>query len=96
MYQIWKLSYKIIHSITLLLPEWKQILADLKATVLMLLRDVSTRWNSTFHMLDVAIDKHKASDKLTGDKMNKVQELKLQEEEWEILEQLRDVLEMSG
>jgi hypothetical protein len=47
-------------------------------------------------MLDAAIDKHKASNELMGDKMNKVQELKLQEEEWEILEQLRDVLEMSG
>jgi hypothetical protein len=62
----------------------------------MLPRDVSTRWNSTFNMLDAALDKRKAINELTGDKKNKVRELELQEEEWEILEQLRDVLEVSA
>jgi hypothetical protein len=94
--QIRKLSYKIIHSTTLLLPEWKQILVDLKKTVSMLPRDVSTQWNSTFDMLDAAIEKCKAIDELTGEKKNKVQELELQEEEWEILGQLRDILEVSA
>jgi hypothetical protein len=50
-----KLSYKLIHSLTLLLLEWKWILAEHKLPVQIMLHDVSTRWNSTFNMLDFAL-----------------------------------------
>jgi hypothetical protein len=54
----------------------------------MLARDVSTRWNSTFHMLDVALNKQKAVNEIMKEKKNE-----LQDNKWEILEQLKDVLD---
>ncbi|KAG0698043.1 hypothetical protein DFH29DRAFT_810876 [Suillus ampliporus] len=60
-----KLAYKIIHSTTLLLPEWKEVLTELNLTVRIMPRDISTRWNSTFEMLDFAIEYRKAIDTIT-------------------------------
>ncbi|KAG2029753.1 hypothetical protein BDR03DRAFT_823117, partial [Suillus americanus] len=57
-----KLVYKIVHSSTFLLPEWKQKLIDLKLPVRVMPRNVSTRWNSTFDMLEFAIRYQQALD----------------------------------
>ncbi|KAG1846707.1 hypothetical protein C8R48DRAFT_616145 [Suillus tomentosus] len=51
-----KLAYKIIHSTTLLLPEWKEVLTELNLTVRIMPRDVSTHWNSMFDMLNFAVE----------------------------------------
>ncbi|KAG0703262.1 hypothetical protein DFH29DRAFT_786338, partial [Suillus ampliporus] len=53
-----KLAYKIIHSTTVILPAWRKILKDLKFTVMLMPRDVSTHWNSTLDMLEYAL-KHR-------------------------------------
>ncbi|KAG1889610.1 uncharacterized protein F5891DRAFT_965438 [Suillus fuscotomentosus] len=60
-----KLSYKIVHSLTLLLPEWKSILPELKLTVRIMPHDISTRWNSMFDMLEFALQYRKAIDTMT-------------------------------
>jgi hypothetical protein len=60
-----KLSYKPIHSSTLLLPEWKWILAEHKLPVRIMPCDVSTRWNSTFNMLDFALQYRRGIDAMT-------------------------------
>jgi hypothetical protein len=91
-FQVRRLSFKIVHSTTILLPTWKKLLAELKMTVSMLPRDVSTRWNSTFDMLDAAIEKRAAIDKITGDKENQLRDYELMEAEWKLLEELREVL----
>ncbi|KAG1777141.1 hypothetical protein EV702DRAFT_970247 [Suillus placidus] len=57
-----KLAYKMIHSMTLILPEWKLTLAELKLPERIMPRDVSTRWNSTFDMLLFAIEYRAAID----------------------------------
>jgi hypothetical protein len=54
--QLRKLAFKIIHSTTKLLPAWRDYLKELKLADRLMPRDVSTRWNSTFDMLNFAIE----------------------------------------
>jgi hypothetical protein len=55
-------------------------------------RDVSTRWNSTYDMLDFAVKHQEELDELTRDKA--LRKYEMAEEEWLIAKQLRDVLEV--
>jgi hypothetical protein len=55
-------------------------------------RDVATRWNSTFDMLNFAIDYRKAIDVISGDRDMELRQFELAEFEWKIATQLRDVL----
>ncbi|KAG1729541.1 hypothetical protein EDD22DRAFT_788839 [Suillus occidentalis] len=57
-----KLAFKIIHSTTILLPAWKEILKDLNLPQRIMPRDVSTRWNSTFDMLTFALEYQQVID----------------------------------
>jgi hypothetical protein len=55
-------------------------------------RDVSTRWNSTYDMLDFAVGYQSAIDDMTGDKSTNLRKYELDDGEWKIAEQLRDTL----
>ncbi|EIW54247.1 uncharacterized protein TRAVEDRAFT_81735, partial [Trametes versicolor FP-101664 SS1] len=65
-----KLAFKIVHSTTKLLPVWKELLAELGQPVVLIPRDVRTRWNSTFDMLDSCLKHQKALTQLCSDKSN--------------------------
>lgn len=58
-------------------------------------RDVATRWNSTYHMLEFALEYKEAVDAMTGDKALKLRSFELSEEEWGIAAELRDLLRVS-
>ncbi|KIL56936.1 hypothetical protein M378DRAFT_47886, partial [Amanita muscaria Koide BX008] len=60
-----KLAYKIVNSSTILLPAWVSTLKELDLDVRRLPRDVSTRWNSTFDMLNVALEYRAGIDAIT-------------------------------
>ncbi|KIL55578.1 hypothetical protein M378DRAFT_51177, partial [Amanita muscaria Koide BX008] len=60
-----KLAYKIVNSSTILLPAWTSTLQELDMEVKRLPRDVSTRWNSTFDMLNVALTYRAGIDSIT-------------------------------
>ncbi|KAJ3765326.1 hypothetical protein FB446DRAFT_628334, partial [Lentinula raphanica] len=51
LYKTRKIAYKIINSPTLLLSKWREQLSSTDFANRTLLRDVSTRWNSTHDML---------------------------------------------
>lgn len=92
--QIRALSFKIIHSTTRLLPVWKTTCERVGLPERLLPRDVRTRWNSTYEMLDAALKYKKAIDKMCGEKQNKLRELELTSEEWGYVRQLRGVLKV--
>lgn len=58
-------------------------------------RDVRTRWNSTFKMLQFALEHRKAVNELTGNQEYDLRGYELSKEEWVIVEQLCDVLKVS-
>ena len=57
-------------------------------------RDVTTRWNSTFDMLNFAIEYQAAIDKITGDRTTELRDLELNNADWKIAQQLRDTLKV--
>ena len=58
-------------------------------------RDVATRWNSTYDMLDFAVKYRNALDKMTSDRKNDLRRYEMDDNDWKLAEQLRNVLEVS-
>ena len=58
-------------------------------------RDVKTRWNSTYRLLTMALNYREAVDTITANRRLGLRQLELSEEEWVMLDQLRDVLKVS-
>ena len=58
-------------------------------------RDVTTRWNSTYDMLDFAVKYRNALDKMTSDRKNDLRRYEMDDNDWKLAEQLRNVLEVS-
>ncbi|GJF00150.1 hypothetical protein PsYK624_164290 [Phanerochaete sordida] len=89
-----KLSFSIIHSSTKVLPLWRRLLKSLKLVVRNMPRDIATRWNSMFTMLSFALKYQKVVDKLTGDREADLWNLKVDDDEWELVQQLHNVLQI--
>ncbi|TFY76524.1 hypothetical protein EWM64_g7487 [Hericium alpestre] len=87
-----KISYKIIHLTTKLLPAWKKTLSDLKMNEHIMPHDVFTRWNSMYDMLNFALKYKQALRAVVGDTALGLDAYELSVHEWNIMQQLRDVL----
>jgi hypothetical protein len=59
----------------------------------MMPRDVSTRWNSMYDMLNFTIDYRTAIDSISSNRELNLRKYELQDKEWEIAEALRDTLQ---
>ena len=81
-------------STMIILPQWFTTLEDLNLDQRMMPRDVTTRWNSTYDMLEFACDYREAIDSITGNQKMKLRQYELSEEDWEIATKLRDVLKV--
>lgn len=77
------------------LPAWNKTLEELKLERRVLPRDVRTRWNSTFRLLKVALEYKEAVDRITGDKKLGLRKFEIGEDEWAMVKQLAEVLEVS-
>jgi hypothetical protein len=60
----------------------------------MMPRDVITRWNSTFEMLDFAVKYRIPIDEITSSRDLNLCKYELQDKEWEDAETLRDTLKV--
>jgi exoribonuclease II len=94
-WQLRKVAFAIKNSTTILLPEWFSILRNLNTAEKMIPRDVSTRWNSTFDMLDFAVEHITAINTITADRDMNLRKYELSEGDWAIARQLRDVLKVT-
>jgi hypothetical protein len=89
-----KVAFAIKNSTTIILPQWFTVLQDLELAERMMPRDVSTRWNSTFDMLDFAVEHITAINAITSNRDMKLRQYELSEDEWDVARQLRDVLKV--
>ena len=94
MLKLRKLAFKIVHSTTILLPEWKKCLEDLKLSVRIMPCDVSTRWNSMHDMLLFAIKYRQAIDAMTKERKHGLRAYEMTDEEWVIVGHLHDTLKV--
>ena len=60
----------------------------------MMPRDVTTRWNSTYDMLEFAVKYREALELITGNQRMKLRQYELTEEDRKIVTQLHDVLKV--
>jgi hypothetical protein len=80
------MAFTIKNSTIIILPEWYKTLEELALKERIMPRDVSTRWNSTFDMLDI--------DAISGDRDMKLQRFEMGNGEWELAIQLRNMLKV--
>ena len=60
----------------------------------MMPHNVTTCWNSTYDMLEFAVEYCEALESITGNQRMKLRQYELTEEDWKIVTQLRDVLKV--
>ncbi|KAF5366396.1 hypothetical protein D9758_009756 [Tetrapyrgos nigripes] len=87
------LSFSLIHSTTIGLPQWRAACICNHLPNRIIPRDVRTRWNSTFDMLEFVLKYQKAVDDITGNKDLPYRKHELTSVEWQVLKDLCYVLQ---
>jgi hypothetical protein len=87
--------FNLKNSSTILLPAWYKTLSAHGLPPRMMPRDVPTRWNSTFDMLDFAIWYCVAINVMTAVRELDLRKYELGAGEWQTANELREVLDMS-
>jgi hypothetical protein len=95
--QLRQLSFAIIHSTTIALPAWRRACESHKLSPNLIPRDVVTRWNSTYDMMQFALKYRKPIDTITADKsLKSLRKYELDDDEWNVIKQLVSVLHVSS
>ena len=93
--QLHRLLFAIVRSTTIALPAWHHHCKAHKIRPRVLPCDVVTHWNSTFDMLNFAVQYQAVIDAMTANKSLKLCKFELETEEWTITEDLVMVLLVS-
>lgn len=83
-----------MHSTTKLLPKWRELCANHDLGPRLIPRDVTTRWNSSYDMLKVAVKYRPVIDDMVSDKKTKLRKYELDDAEWDCLKDLLRVLKV--
>ncbi|KDQ49821.1 hypothetical protein JAAARDRAFT_142893 [Jaapia argillacea MUCL 33604] len=75
--QLHKLAFKIIHSTMKLLPVWHKIVVEQKLADWLMPGDVAMRWNSTYDMLEFALEYQKVLGIISSDRSMELREFEL-------------------
>jgi hypothetical protein len=92
--QLRKTTFAIKDSTTIILPQWFTTLEELMLCQQMMSHNVTTRWNSTYDMLEFTIKYREALESITGNQRMKLRQYELTEEDWNIATQLHDILKV--
>ncbi|KAJ3831285.1 hypothetical protein F5878DRAFT_520033, partial [Lentinula raphanica] len=95
LYKTRKIAFKIINSPMMLLPKWREQLADTPFAGRTLRCDVATRWNSTHNMLESFLEMKEHVTKFLDSAHNGLTEYTLSDEEWEVVKDLVSGLQVS-
>jgi len=85
----------IKNSSTIVLPKWYEVLETLALKPRIMPRDVSTRWNSTYDMVEFATEYRAALDIMTADRDMNLRKFELSKKEWSMATELCEVLQVS-
>ena len=86
--------FKIIHSTTIVLSVWDATCTEQGFKLKRMPRDVSTHWNSAFDMVDFGVLYNQVIESLTDKRRLGLAEFTINEHEWDLLKQLREVLKV--
>jgi hypothetical protein len=92
--QLRGISLAIKNSSTIVLPKWYQVLENLALNPRIMPRDVSTRWNSTYDMVEFATEYRAALDIMTADRDMNLRKFELSKKEWGMATELSEVLQV--
>lgn len=97
-------AYAIKNSSTIILPEWWAVLDRMAAASIseglkplskrMMPWDVATRWNYMYEMLSFAYAYRGVYNELTANRDMKMRRYEVEDDEWEIVRQLAEVLKV--
>jgi hypothetical protein len=82
------------NSSTIALPRWYEVLESLALEPRMMPRDVSTRWNSTYDMIEFAVFYRAALNIMTADLDMNLRQFELSKKEWSMANELSEVLQV--
>jgi hypothetical protein len=85
-------SSAIKNSSTIVLPRWYEVLESLSLKPRMMPHDVSTRWNSTYDMLEFAAEYRAALNTMTADRDMNLRQFELGRKEWGMATELCEAL----
>jgi hypothetical protein len=91
-FKLHHLAFAIVQLTTIALSAWHHYCKELKLKSCILPCDVVTHWNSTYYMLSFAVKYCSVIDAMMADKSLKLQNYKLETEEWVIAEDLMTIL----
>ena len=94
--QLRKTGYALKNSPTVVTPRWRELCKARKIKDKNMPLDVRTHWNSTYVLLEFAVEYHEVIDNLTSERGLELRDYEMDPDEWQLAKQLRYILKVSA